>query len=151
MPSEAVPDYVFDLLAAIAGGRPIDFRGHHVPQAVQTKLSRMSTNYYVRYVGPVACDYCGGHRQDVEQEIHLGMSAGGWAFQFRAQPDWTSDDAYRRWVDQLDLGQIYDEYQHPVTRDEMLDIAAHRGQSIYLAADRFVDRKMRVFCPHEFG
>lgn len=83
----------------------------------------MSTNYYVRppQCGQ-PCQHCGQ-----AQEIHLGLSSGGWRFLHRAYPsarpwdgiDWAVTDR-ASWLKLLDLGPIYDEYGDQHGRDALL-------------------------------
>lgn len=79
----------------------------------------MSTNYYIRTEQTPA---------DAEG-IHLGKSAAGWPFMFRAYVDpgernplgitWHVAD-YASWLRLLDLGEIVNEYGRTVRREELL-------------------------------
>jgi hypothetical protein len=70
-----------------------------------------------------ACEHCAR-----DQVIHLGQSAGGWRFLHRAyreyQPIGVTFPVVDRasWLRLLTLGLIYDEYDEPVTRDDLIDL-----------------------------
>lgn len=84
----------------------------------------MSTNYYLRMSAcKDACVHCAR-----EQEIHLGQNAGGWQFLHRAYRHWqppgvdfpVADRA--SWLRLLTLGEVYDEYDEHVSRDELVEL-----------------------------
>jgi hypothetical protein len=79
----------------------------------------MGTNYYVRP------EY---DRPDLEREeegIHLGKSAAGWVFTFRAYPHASPPVMdFGAWTGLLELGTVYDEYRRPVDQGELLDLIA---------------------------
>lgn len=90
----------------------------------------MSTNYYLRPAGACA-DRCSNW-------LHLGKTALGSAFMFRAYPpeppalanpgDIVVTD-FAGWVALLDKGEIHDEYGRAYTKDELVAIVeARRGQ-----------------------
>lgn len=84
----------------------------------------MSTNYYLRLSAcKDACEHCAR-----EQVIHLGQNAGGWRFLHRAyreyQPPGVSFPVQDRasWLRLLTLGEIYDEYDRRISRDELVEL-----------------------------
>jgi hypothetical protein len=121
----------------------------------------MTTCYYVRT--PPACGgVCADHCKS--QDVHVGLSAIGWTFSFRAYPDpdrapeavtWPVTD-YASWLKLLDLGEIYDEYDHPKTRDELLGLIdakrSHRRSELYPAElGDYLDKDGNHFIPREFS
>lgn len=113
----------------------------------------MSTNYYVRTSNTKAGD----------EGIHLGKTAAGWPFLFRAYPDdndrpaevtWDVTD-YVTWAGLLDLGQIVSEAGTLVDKDDLVALMdeyrhlngrrGHRPQG-----RQFVDKTGNLFTPVEF-
>ena len=84
----------------------------------------MGTNYYLTEQINV-CEHCG--RGDVVDELHIGKSAGGWAFALRVHPDEginSLDDWIRRW--EQPSAVIKDSYGKTVTPAEMLYVITNR-------------------------
>jgi hypothetical protein len=107
----------------------------------------MSCNFYARPAG--ACE------TRCDNWVHLGVSNSGWAFIFQAFPDaeidgpdavtWPVTD-YASWLKLLDLGEIYDEYGHQVSKDELVaHIEARRDGRSQLSRDDFRDDLGNVF------
>jgi hypothetical protein len=110
----------------------------------------VSTNYYVRPPGTKG------------EGIHLGKTAVGWPFMFRAYPNaderpagvtWDVTD-YSSWVDLLSLGQITTEAGTPIEKDDLLDLVdeyrrlngiRHRPQG-----RQYEDENGNLFTPQEF-
>lgn len=109
----------------------------------------MSTNYYVRTP----------QTPEGDEGIHLGKSAGGWAFSFRGYPDgkprpaqvtWEVAD-FDSWMRLLSLGIIFTEAGSTLTRDEMIATALDRPVTWHpLGHDQFEDRDGNHFSPYEF-
>lgn len=87
----------------------------------------MGTNYYlIKEVN--RCECCG--RADELSNLHIGKSAGGWAFALRIYPDDginSLDDWKQRW-NQMGL-VIRDSYGKQISPDGMLDIVTNRAGS----------------------
>lgn len=83
----------------------------------------MGTNFYVITRGTKTCECCGHIDHDARFETHLGKRSGGWKFLYRAQPEWTREDAYRQWCTLLATGEIADEYGQMYSTDEMMNLA----------------------------
>ena len=86
----------------------------------------MGTNYYIHLeLEPKLCPHCGEVVDRPVEELHIGKSSYGWCFGLHVIPekginsleDWT-----RIWGD----SSIWDEYQHPVSHEEMLEIITER-------------------------
>jgi hypothetical protein len=76
----------------------------------------MGTNYYVRTPRCAnACEHC-----SASETIHLGKSSVGWKFCHRADPDWPREQAHTLWRERATSGEIHDEYQRPISLDELL-------------------------------
>lgn len=76
----------------------------------------MGTNYYVHTPAcPNACDHC-----SASEQLHLGKSSVGWKFLHQADDDWPRDKAYSLWLERAKSGEIRDEYDRPITLDELL-------------------------------
>lgn len=107
----------------------------------------MSTNFYVVPPGSEA--------------VHLGKSAIGWGFTFRAYPaaapapeavTWVVDD-YASWLRLLDLGEVRDEYGHVMARRDLLNlIGAKRGykNDLHPELGDYLDAGGCRFVPGEF-
>ena len=79
----------------------------------------MSTNYYVLPDDPCPC--CG--RQDAAR--HLGLSAYGWCFSLHIYPN-EGLNTLEDWKKFLEGKKIVNEYDSPVTLEEMLKIITER-------------------------
>jgi hypothetical protein len=103
----------------------------------------MSTSYYLRKPCPNPCAHC-----DLG-EIHLGLSASGWVFQFAAN-DAATD--YASWLKQLVEGEIFNEYGDPIKRENLLElIEKKRGGRQELSRDDYLDADGRWFIKEYFG
>ena len=114
----------------------------------------MSTNYYA--FGP----FPGGEPDG--EGLHLGQTAAGWRFQFRAHPELGVTDllTWRAFVLQT-AERIVTEFGRELTPDEMVETATARvdgdGRQLRLRARRgyerdgyTVDDLGNTFCAHEF-
>lgn len=116
----------------------------------------MSTNFYVRPEGacPTRCD----------RWVHLGLSASGWAFQFRAYPEgggkhgsapdpvtWPVTD-FASWLKLLDLGEVFNEYGDEYTKEDLLHRVegTRRGRND-LARNDYLDKDGNRFVPEAFS
>lgn len=116
----------------------------------------MGTNYYV-HTGPceTPCAHC-----KAPEAIHLGKSSGGWSFTFRAYPVWDGADRseigpvvsdYASWLKLLDLGEIRDEYDRAVSRDELLSLIEGKRDGLStLYGHDFIDSAGHRFCSSDF-
>lgn len=77
----------------------------------------MSTNYYT----VKKCNHC-RH----EERLHIGKSACGWCFALATHDDITSLDDWREQFEEPDV-TIVDEYDRPVTPEEMFKIITERS------------------------
>lgn len=83
----------------------------------------MGTNYYLYRTEP--CEHCG---QETSPPLHIGKSSSGWCFSLHAIPEEqlsSLDDWEREWA--RTGATIRDEYDSPVTADEMHRIVTQRG------------------------
>ena len=85
--------------------------------------------------------------------IHLGKSAAGWAFTFRAYPNANPPVMdFVSWAGLLDLGPIYNEYGRAVDRDELLDLIADSQTARKDPGDiAYLDDKGFRFIAQEFS
>lgn len=79
----------------------------------------MGTNYYLH---KNTCDHCG--RSD--ERIHIGKSSGGWCFALCVHPEEHINDL-PDWAEHWQNGIIKDEYDRPVTPEEMLTVITERS------------------------
>lgn len=85
----------------------------------------MGTNYYVHTPACAdACEHC-----SASEQLHLGKSSGGWRFLFQADEDWPREQAYSLWLERAKLGEIRDEYDRPITLDELLKFVAVKQEA----------------------
>ena len=105
----------------------------------------MSNNYYLRPDG--ACP------QPCSSWLHLGKSSAGWAFTFRAYPDREKPVMdFAAWTELLEVGTIYDEYDRPVDRGELLDLIADSQTGRKDVGDiAYLDPAGYRFIPQEFS
>jgi hypothetical protein len=76
----------------------------------------VSTNYYVSVPScPDACQHC-----TEVTKVHLGKTAAGWPFLFRAQPGWNRKRLFGEWVKLASSGRIEDEYGDPIRLSDLL-------------------------------
>lgn len=80
----------------------------------------MGTNYYYRAKPP--CDAC----CRPFEEKHIGKSSAGWAFTLRVYPG--EIDSLDDWeaLFRVPGSEIQDEYDRPISVDEMMDIIQNR-------------------------
>ena len=78
----------------------------------------MGTNYYLH---KNTCEHCG--RSD--ERIHIGKSSGGWCFSLCVHPDEHINDL-PDWAEAWQDGIIKDEYDRPVTPEEMVAVITDR-------------------------
>jgi hypothetical protein len=85
----------------------------------------MSTNYYLRCNPTVM----GRLREEEEPfTLHIGKSSGGWVFSLHIYPERgirSLKDWYQLW--RRNDNQIFDEYDRPVSIEEMLDVITNRS------------------------
>jgi hypothetical protein len=89
----------------------------------------MGTNYYLK---TAACECCGLH--DERNTMHIGKSSGGWCFSLHVGK-WLNDSDDEPEAHSLEDWQalwsregwiIVNEYQDPITTEEMMDIITNR-------------------------
>ena len=87
----------------------------------------MGTNYYCRLPACGACGHADG-------PLHVGLSSGGWAFALHVVPE-RGINSLADWSEfwKRPGVRLLDEYDNPVSPDEMLDIVTRRGPVEVLA------------------
>ena len=103
----------------------------------------MGTNYYYEYN---ICDCC--HRAD---SLHIGKSAGGWAFLFRAHDEvWVTErlsikiESWRDWLDFFSRhrGKITNQYDDVLELSDFIAMvnwknSGRKGSADYIDSDGF--------------
>jgi hypothetical protein len=82
----------------------------------------MSTNFYIRKINQEACTSCG--RGPDFEEIHIGKRTGGWQFSFNSFI--SNAKSWKEFI-KGHGDYIYDEYDHKVLLEEMLDVIEGQG------------------------
>lgn len=113
----------------------------------------MATNYFVQ--PPGAC------RTRCSNWIHLGKQSAGWVFAFRGYQNGDLADTHlagrkvttiSEWCDLAVSGQIYDEYNKPVSMAEMMTmIARHGNGKVHFGGDWVKDGAGNEFHYGEFS
>lgn len=81
----------------------------------------MGTNYYVHQARCACpCAHC-----SQKTNIHLGKSSAGWRFLHWANDSWPRDEAPEKWMELVKSGPIRDEYDRPISMEELLSIIAN--------------------------
>lgn len=80
----------------------------------------MGTNFYVKTgkMKTVVCD-C-GYEHLIEEELHIGKNSYGWKFHLHIIPNMGINEL-EDWRPILKSGKIFDEYDRPVSYEEMID------------------------------
>jgi|ERR1019366_3151677 hypothetical protein len=92
----------------------------------------MGTNYYIQTQPTNHCDKCG--REDPAENIHIGKSSGGWKFSFH-----TRFKTFKEWKVFLEANkdQIVDEYDSPISLEDLLEIVEEKQGGIWLGDPRY--------------
>ena len=88
----------------------------------------MGTNYYWIKVQPPVCQHCG--RSDEVERLHIGKSSAGWCFALHVIPELGIADLpdwEKLWAEPGSA--IVDEYDKPVTVDEMRAVIMARARN----------------------
>ena len=115
----------------------------------------MGTNYYW-YSDP--CPTC----QHSQEELHIGKSSSGWAFNLRIHPD-KGINSLADWQEKWNSGHIKNEYDETVSPDDMMHCIASRSQEgglLYASDEPELNRYGRrcwrakgtyCYCDYEFS
>lgn len=79
----------------------------------------MGTNYYLH---KNECPYC-GRKKEI---IHLGKNSYGWRFLFHKTKEIHD---YESFCEFIKTGEIYDEYDRPISYEEMIKIVNHQQET----------------------
>ena len=90
----------------------------------------MGTNFYVKTgkMKKVICNY--GCEHEIEEELHIGKNSYGWKFNLHIIPDMGINEL-EDWRPILKSGKIYDEYDRPVSYEEMIDFIINKKPMEY--------------------
>lgn len=82
----------------------------------------MGTNYYVKSKPP--CPLC----NHVENDLHIGMSSGGWVFSLHVYPE-RGLITFQDWIKFLCDFDIIDEYGEYLSLEDMMKVITERSHS----------------------
>lgn len=84
----------------------------------------MSTNFYVK-TGKKVKKICNlGEEHEVDEVLHIGLSNFGWKFCLHIIPE-IGIAELKDWIPVLKAGEIVDEYDKPISFDDMMWIINH--------------------------
>ena len=81
----------------------------------------MGTNYYAKTGKKITVTCDCGFEHLIDEELHIGKKSCGWKFTVHIIPEQDINNL-EDWKPILQKSEIYDEYDRPITYDEMLKI-----------------------------